>query len=109
MRITVTAEGETLLVEVSGVVDLKSVPEFRDRLLELVRTGSGTIIVNLEGVDQLDSAGIATLVEAGSVAAGRNCRLYLCCLQQEAQKMLEMVGLDWAFETFATLDEALDE
>ena len=68
MRITATAEGDTLLVEVGGVVDFESAPEFRDRMLELVRTGSGTIIVNLEGVDRLDCAGVLAVEEGDCVS-----------------------------------------
>ena len=45
-----TADGDDgFIVEVCGVVDSGSAPQLRDRLPERVRSGSGKVVVDLDG------------------------------------------------------------
>ncbi|WP_433041486.1 STAS domain-containing protein [Dactylosporangium sp. CS-033363] len=55
-----SAEGAGQLSAV-GEIDLTNAPEFAARLLEVVGDGTNRVVVDLTGVDYLDSAGLATL------------------------------------------------
>ena len=50
------------VLSVRGEVDVYTAPRFRERLIELVSEGKHRIIVDLEGVDFLDSTGLGVLV-----------------------------------------------
>ena len=50
------------VLAVSGEVDVATVPRLREQLHGLVAQGSNKIIVNLDGVDFLDSTGLGVLV-----------------------------------------------
>ena len=108
MEVNITERGNVVMVEVRGVVDVDRTAELHDRLMERVRAGSGPVVVNMEDVDRLDNSGIATLVEAGSRAICNSRRPCRGCRQEETCHMLDQVGLDGAFDTFETVDEALD-
>jgi anti-sigma B factor antagonist len=54
-------DGYTVLA-VRGEVDVYTAPRFRERLIELVSEGKHRIIIDLEGVDFLDSTGLGVLV-----------------------------------------------
>ena len=64
MELNVKRDGVRSVVYVSGDIDLHSSPEFRQTVLELFKKrGQEQIIVNLAGVQYLDSSGVASLVE----------------------------------------------
>ena len=50
------------VLAVKGEVDVYTAPRLREKLVELVSQGKHQIIVDLEGVDFLDSTGLGVLV-----------------------------------------------
>src|SRR5215210_5955847 len=50
------------VLSVKGEVDVYTAPRLREKLVELVSQGKHKIVVNLEGVDFLDSTGLGVLV-----------------------------------------------
>jgi anti-sigma B factor antagonist len=57
-------EGDDVVVSVTGDLDLASVAKFRRALRSVAPPTSGNVIVDLAGVDVLDSTGIGLLVGA---------------------------------------------
>ena len=55
---------EHSVVDVKGEIDVYTAPKLREKLIELVSEGSYDVVVNLEGVDFLDSTGLGVLVGA---------------------------------------------
>ena len=52
------------VLAVKGEVDVYTAPRLREKLVELVSQGKHQIVVDLEGVDFLDSTGLGVLVGA---------------------------------------------
>ena len=50
------------VLAVKGEVDVYTAPRLREKLVELVSQGKHQIVVDLEGVDFLDSTGLGVLV-----------------------------------------------
>ena len=63
LQIRMTGDGDTRVVEVTGEVDLNSSPELRGKMLELIEQHKGRLVVDLAGVDYMDSSGVGTMVE----------------------------------------------
>jgi anti-sigma B factor antagonist len=97
-----------IVITVQGSVNFSNSPELRKRILEPVAGATGKVIVDLEGVERIDSSGIATLVEAGAAAEHHGCRLWLCGVNGDARRMLDLVSLDFAFRICADVGEALN-
>jgi anti-sigma B factor antagonist len=95
------------VLAVSGEVDVYSAPRLRERLVELVSQGSRHIVVNLEGVDFLDSTGLGVLVGGLKRARSNGGDLTLVCSQSRILKVFEITGLTDVFRISATLEEAL--
>lgn len=55
-------DGDTLVVRVSGEMDLTSVPAVRDEIEENLTRGPSTVAFDLDGLRFIDSSGIALLV-----------------------------------------------
>lgn len=90
-------EGEIL--HLRGRLNIDSSPEFRDRLLTTLRSGSQKfVIVDFAEVTYMDSSGLATLLEALKVA--RACQSKLCIegLQGRLLHLFEVTGVLSLFE-----------
>lgn len=101
-------QDEIDIVEVSGVVDLDSSPGFREKLQELTRNRSKTIIVEMSGIDYIDSSGIATLVECYQILRTYNGSLYLAGMTPEIMEVFTLARLHRVFTILETLDEAIE-
>ena len=106
MELNVKRDGVRSVVYVSGDIDLHSSPEFRQTVLELFKKrGQEQIIVNLAGVQYLDSSGVASLVEGLREARKKNGRFVLVGLNDGPRHVLELTRLLNVFEVAETEEE----
>ena len=62
LSISTRSEGVHTIVEVVGELDVYTVPRLRERLADLVAAGNYHLVVDLQGVDFLDSTALGVLV-----------------------------------------------
>jgi anti-sigma B factor antagonist len=108
MKIQSTTQGDIQVLELSGELDYHSSPELREKLTELTAKQSPKILVNLSGVDYMDSSGIATFVEAFQKAKRYQGRLVLTALTPTVRGVFEIAKLDSIFEITPTVAEAVE-
>ena len=95
------------VLAVSGEVDVATAPRLRERLVGLVSEGRHRIVVDLEGVDFLDSTGLGVLVGALKRVRTHGGDLALVCTQPRVLKVFEITGLTKVFPMHASVDEAV--
>ncbi len=94
LQIDVIRDKKDTLVQLSGCLNIDSSPSLRDRLLTILQTEAPELLtVDLSEVSQVDSSGIATLIEALRIARTRNTRLVLQGLQGRLLHVLEVMGI----------------
>ena len=108
MKIQSTNQGDIHVLEISGELDYHSSPELREKLTELTGKQAPKILVNLGGVDYMDSSGIATFVEAFQKAKRYQGRLILAALTPTVRGVFEIAKLDSIFEITSTVAEAVE-
>lgn len=101
-------DGLTVLA-VKGEVDVYTAPRLRERLVHLVSQGIRRIVVDLQGVDFLDSTGLGVLVGGLKRARSHDGDLYLTCAQPRVLKVFEITGLTKVFEIHDSLDALVQE
>jgi len=101
----VERNGYTVLA-VHGEVDVYTAPRLRERLVELVSQGKQHIVVDLEGVDFLDSTGLGVLVGGLKRLRSHDGDLTLVCTQHRILKVFEITGLTKVFEIHDSVDAA---
>jgi anti-sigma B factor antagonist len=94
------------VVDVKGEIDVYTAPKLREKLIELVSEGSYDVVVNLEGVDFLDSTGLGVLVGALKRVKAHDGSLSLVCTQDKILKIFKITGLTKVFPIHASVDEA---
>ena len=104
---SVRTEGESLVVEVAGDIDLHRSLEFQQSLLKLLDRHPKRIVINLAGVSYMDSSGVASLVKLLSRVRRANIVLKLCNLTDRVRSVFEITRLDTVFPICGSLQEAL--
>lgn len=88
-------------------ITARTLPLFA-RVTDAYRDGAGGgVILDLEGVRLVSSAGLGHLVTLGRTLADRQAVLVLAAANKTVQKLLRTVGLDRVFPHFPSVDEAL--
>jgi len=103
---SIREEGANLVVAFVGDVDLEHSPKARKVLLESVRRGK-RVLVDLSGVDYIDSSGVASLVEAYKLARTRSQDLALASVSASAMRVLQLARLDKVFTIHDSVADAL--
>lgn len=100
-------EGATVL-DVIGDITLYNSPTIRKMLLDLLKGKRvARVIVNLEKVRYIDSAGVASLVEGLKLSRDLKSGFALYGLTKTTREVLELTRLIKVFEVYDTEDEAL--
>ena len=98
--------GKTVLA-VSGDVDLHTAPQLRDRIRTLVDEGARALVIDMTGVEFLDSTGLGTLLGSRKQLVALDGRLALAGLSDHVLKVFEITSLDQVFDIHPTVDAAL--
>jgi anti-sigma B factor antagonist len=109
LGLDVEEKNSTTVLAVRGEVDVYTAPRLREKLVELVSQGKYKIVVNLEGVDFLDSTGLGVLVGGLKRLRSHDGDLTLVCTQPRILKVFEITGLTKVFAIFNSVDDAVAE
>ena len=96
------------MVAVHGELDLNGAATLREALIEAIDENPGRhVVVDLEGVDFLDSAGLGVLAGGLERARGADGELVLVATGRRVVKVLELTGLTRVFDIYPSRAAAL--
>jgi anti-sigma B factor antagonist len=107
LGIDVRTHNSHAIVDVKGEIDVYTAPKLREKLIELVSEGSYDVVVNLEGVDFLDSTGLGVLVGALKRVKAHEGSLALVCTQDKILKIFKITGLTKVFPIHGSVEDAV--
>ncbi len=96
-----------IVVDVTGEIDVYTAPKLRDRITELVADGVYDIVIDMEGVEFLDSTGLGVLVGGLKKVRAHEGSLSLVCTQDRLLKIFQITGLSKVFAIHDTAEAAL--
>lgn len=85
-----------------GEIDFTSTGPLQATLNAMILPGGGTVVVDLGGVDFIDSSGLGALVQADRIANERETRL-IVVPSPAVRRLLRVTALDTVLETAADL------
>src|SRR3712207_4022983 len=106
LSLTTRTVGEHTVLEVGGEVDVYTAPRLRERLIELVDGGARKVVVDLSGVDFLDSTGLGVLVGALKRLRAAGGTFGLVCAKEPLLKIFRITALDQVFPVFPSVEAA---
>ena len=98
LRVDTRSSGEHAVVTPVGELDLSNVGRLRDVLNELYLRAGTQVVVDLDQITFIDSAGLGALIGARRRAYAVNGSLTLVCTQERILRLLAITRLDRVFE-----------
>jgi anti-sigma B factor antagonist len=100
-------EGAATVVEVGGEIDVYTAPKLREEIISLVESGHYRLVLDMEGVEFLDSTGLGVLVGGLKRVRAHDGALHLVCTQERILKIFRITGLTKVFPIHATVADAV--
>ena len=100
------APGRTVIA-VNGEIDVYTAPRLREMLIRLVDEEKYHLIVDMEGVEFLDSTGLGVLVGGLKRVRSHDGGIDLVCTQGRILRIFRITGLSKVFNIFDSVEEAL--
>lgn len=108
MSLTVSIDrGEkTTVVQLQGELDAPASPQVRETVARLIEEGARDLILDLQGVEFVDSVGLGTLVGCLKRTAEHGGSFRLVCANPQITKIFEITGLSRIFAIYPRREEA---
>jgi anti-sigma B factor antagonist len=84
---------DATLIVVSGELDIASAPELEQALDQIRPESTTLVIVDLRGLEFMDSTGLSIIVRAHQRLSEHNCELTLIKGPPQVQRLLDLTGL----------------
>ena len=107
MKIETRKFGDVLVIEMSGRLDSRSSGEAGDRIVHIVQGDDRQILLNLQNVDYVSSAGLRIILLGSKLLQGKQGELKICCVEEAVKRVLETSGFDSLIRMYNTEVEAL--
>ncbi len=95
------------IVSVGGEIDVYTAPKLRDKITELVGEGRHDLVIDMAGVDFLDSTGLGVLVGGLKKVRAHDGSMELICSQDRLLKIFRITGLAKVFTIHESESAAL--
>lgn len=97
------------VVALGGEVDVYTSPRVKQEIVNLLNGGTPKMVVDLSGVEYLDSTGLGVLIGGLKRARERDGDLKLVCDNTRILRIFEITGLTKIFDIYRTTSDALEK
>jgi|SRR5690242_20065569 anti-anti-sigma factor len=94
LHIGASAVNDAVVITLAGELDLASAAAFADAIDRATASGAELVIVDLRGLEFMDSTGIGVLVRARQAAARSRYRFAVVKGSPQVDRILSLTGLD---------------
>ncbi|MBC8138437.1 MAG: STAS domain-containing protein [Fibrella sp.] len=88
------------MVHLQGELDCYHSPSVKERLFKLIENGDSDLILNLNGIDFVDSSGLAVLVAVHRRTLAHGGTLRVLCVNRAIWRVFDITGLQRAFPVY---------
>jgi anti-sigma B factor antagonist len=101
------AEDGVAVIALGGEVDVYTSPRLKQEMVDLLNKGTSRLVIDLSGVQYLDSTGLGVLIGGLKRARERDGDLRLICDNMRILRIFEITGLTKIFDIYSSETEAL--
>ncbi len=106
MNIEENQDGNILICNIEGEVNINTSPQLRSFFDKTLRAGSKFIMIDFSKVSYIDSAGLATLIEMMQRVQKIGGKLKLCNMSLQVMNVFEVTKLDSIFDIHQNCEQA---
>jgi anti-anti-sigma factor len=92
-RVELRTEDRASVLAITGELDLSSGPELEKHLAEAFRSDAKQVIVDLRGLEFIDSTGLSVLVKANQQAQEAGCGFGIVNGGTQVRRLLSLTGV----------------
>lgn len=96
-----------LVLRIGGDLEMSSVPQFREAVIDAIGDGEHHLVVDLAGTDFIDSTGLGALIGALKRLRSVGGSLQVACEQPRLQELFKLTDLDKVFVLHQSIDEVV--
>ena len=104
-----TAPSGAVVVCPTGRLNMAVAPAFRTQLHTLVTNGSTRVVVDLSGIDSIDSSGLGALISGLKAARLVGGDLRIAAPPAQVKAVLELTNLDRVLQSHDIADDAFND
>ncbi len=109
MEIQTRDTNDIKVVDLIGKLDTNTAPDAEKHLNKLTKEGAKKILVNLEKLDYVSSAGLRVLLSTNKQLQSSSGLLRICNLNEVVKEIFDISGFSSIFNVFVTESEALND
>lgn len=106
LQVSRSTVGAATVIAAVGELDLHTAPELRTALSEATTEQVRLLVVDLTGVDFMDSTGLSTIVAAVAASRAYGGEVRVVAASEKITKVFVLTGVDQQVAIHTTLDEA---
>jgi len=108
MEIHIRELGNVTVADLKGDLDTNTAAQCEARLKEIIEGGTTKVLLNLEQLDFMSSAGLRVSLATAKLLQSHGGTLRVCCLNETVQEIFEMSGFITILNVTKTERESLD-
>jgi anti-sigma B factor antagonist len=108
MEIKETDSKDIWILKLNGVMDAHTSPTIKAKLESGIAAGKSKIIVDMQAVTYLSSAGAGALLAGLTASRKKSGELRLCSFQAAVKDAFEVMGFSKAFKVYMDLEKAME-
>ena len=94
-----SAEGAHV-IRVRGEIHVSTAPEFTQRLSAAIESGKTAMVLDMSGVEFIDSTGLSVLLNGLRLVTQMHGRMAIVCANPTVLRLFEITSLDETFDIF---------
>jgi anti-sigma B factor antagonist len=94
------------VINVRGEIHVQTAPRFAQRLSNAIDRGNTSIVLDLSGVEFIDSTGLSVLLTGLRQVVQAQGRMALVCANPTVLRLFEITSLDETFDIFPNRAQA---
>ena len=107
LSLSTRTEGAYTIVQCAGELDISTASNLRERFADLIADGHYHFVVDLQGVEFLDSTGLGALVGGLKRVEPHDGSFQLVCTQEHVLEIFRITGLINVFLIHSCMEDAV--
>jgi len=108
MDVTSIQNEKGLIINAAGRLDTTTASDFESRCLEMISSGDQNIVIDLQGIEYISSAGLRSILSVGKKVRADGGNLVFCNLKGMVREVFEISGFSSIFTIHDTREQALE-
>jgi anti-sigma B factor antagonist len=102
-----SGDGGAYVMSVRGEIHVTTAPQFAERLTAVIESGKTAVVLDMTGVEFIDSTGLSVLLNGLRLVTQRRGHMALVCTNPTVLRLFQITNLDSTFDIFGDREQAI--